>query len=229
MTLGERIRQHRQRAKLTQEKLAELVGVSRQAVAKWESGQSAPSTENLFKLAQIFDTTVDLLLPGEQTDSKADEPLAQALQLYRMMEQQRRARRNQNLKHTAALALGWLGLFLLCRVLYTPFEDMSVMGWLLTTSPHHNAYLFGWLLSGNLFFISSTISILPAFWGKWRFSAVTLFGCGLGILLGELLGPYPAGIPYGHRHYGWAIWGGMFLASVVIGILLEVLNKRRNT
>ena len=41
MTLGEGIKARRQQAGLSQEKLAELVGVSRQAVAKWESGRSA--------------------------------------------------------------------------------------------------------------------------------------------------------------------------------------------
>ena len=51
MTLGERIKSCRQKAGLSQEKLAELAGVSRQAVTKWEAGQSAPSTENLLKLA----------------------------------------------------------------------------------------------------------------------------------------------------------------------------------
>ena len=42
MTLAERIKARRAAAGLSQEKVAEAVGVSRQAVAKWESGQSAP-------------------------------------------------------------------------------------------------------------------------------------------------------------------------------------------
>ena len=64
-TLGQRIREHRRRAGLSQEALARRMDVSRQAVTKWESGQSAPSTENLFRLAELFGTTVDLLLPSE--------------------------------------------------------------------------------------------------------------------------------------------------------------------
>ena len=51
-TLGQRIREHRRRAGLSQEALARRMDVSRQAVTKWESGQSAPSTENLFRLAE---------------------------------------------------------------------------------------------------------------------------------------------------------------------------------
>ena len=74
-TLGQRIREHRRRAGMSQEALARQLDVSRQAVTKWESGQSAPSTENLFRLAELFHTTVDLLLLPEQAGpSKADAP-----------------------------------------------------------------------------------------------------------------------------------------------------------
>ena len=50
MSLGEKIKACRQNAGMSQEKVAELVGVSRQAVTKWEANQSAPNTENMFKL-----------------------------------------------------------------------------------------------------------------------------------------------------------------------------------
>ncbi len=75
MSLGERIKNQRTRAGLSQERVAELVGVSRQSVTKWESGQSAPSTENLFRLAEIFGTTVDMLLdmPDEKNLQSADQ------------------------------------------------------------------------------------------------------------------------------------------------------------
>ena len=75
MTLGERIKNQRTRVGLSQERVAELVGVSRQSVTKWESGQSAPSTENLFRLAEIFGTTVDMLLdiPDEKNSQSTDQ------------------------------------------------------------------------------------------------------------------------------------------------------------
>ena len=74
-TLGQRIREHRRRAGMSQEALARQLDVSRQAVTKWESGQSAPSTENLFRLAELFHTTVDLLLPpGEASPAASARP-----------------------------------------------------------------------------------------------------------------------------------------------------------
>ena len=54
MTLGERIKEHRNRLGFSQEKIAELVNVSRQAVTKWEADKTIPCMENLITLADIF-------------------------------------------------------------------------------------------------------------------------------------------------------------------------------
>ncbi len=61
-TLGEVLKQHRVNCKMTQEFVAETLGVSRQAVSKWESGTSAPSTTNLMALAKLFGITAEELL-----------------------------------------------------------------------------------------------------------------------------------------------------------------------
>lgn len=63
-SLGETIREYRSRCKMTQEFVAESLGVSRQAVSKWESGASDPSTSNLFALAKLFDVSAEELLKG---------------------------------------------------------------------------------------------------------------------------------------------------------------------
>ena len=52
-SLGEVLRAHRERCKMTQELVAEKIGVSRQAVSKWEQGKTEPSTTNLVKLARL--------------------------------------------------------------------------------------------------------------------------------------------------------------------------------
>ncbi|WP_294647476.1 helix-turn-helix transcriptional regulator, partial [uncultured Faecalibacterium sp.] len=48
--------------KMTQEFVAETIGVSRQAVSKWENGTSDPSTSNLFALAKLYGVSVEELL-----------------------------------------------------------------------------------------------------------------------------------------------------------------------
>ena len=86
MTLGEKIKACRQTAGMSQEKVAELVGVSRQAVTKWEANQSAPNTENLFKLAEILGTTVDFLLASREAENS---PAEQISYLYKMEEEKK--------------------------------------------------------------------------------------------------------------------------------------------
>ena len=61
-TLGETIKEYRTKCKMTQEFVAESLGVSRQAVSKWESGISDPSTSNLIALAKLFNISVEELL-----------------------------------------------------------------------------------------------------------------------------------------------------------------------
>lgn len=68
-SLGETIKEQRTRCKMTQEFVAESIGVSRQAVSKWESGASDPSTSNLFSLAKLFGVPVEELLRGVTPDA----------------------------------------------------------------------------------------------------------------------------------------------------------------
>lgn len=71
MTIEDRIRERRTALGISQEYLAEQLGVSRQAVSKWESGKSSPDTRNLIALAGLFGVSVQWLAVGEQpvTDS----------------------------------------------------------------------------------------------------------------------------------------------------------------
>lgn len=64
-TLGKRIAAHRKRLGMTQDQLAEKLGVTAQAVSKWENDQSCPDITTLPRLAEIFGTTVDALLGRE--------------------------------------------------------------------------------------------------------------------------------------------------------------------
>ena len=81
MALGDRIKECRQAAHLSQEKVAELIGVSRQAVTKWEANQSAPNTENLINLAEVLGTTVDFLIKTDNGTASVAE------QVYRMFKE----------------------------------------------------------------------------------------------------------------------------------------------
>ena len=61
-SLGEALKEHRLRCQMTQEFVAERLGVSRQAVSKWENGSSDPSTANLLALAKLYGIDPEALL-----------------------------------------------------------------------------------------------------------------------------------------------------------------------
>lgn len=66
MSMGKRICEARKNKGYTQEYVASQLGVSRQAVFKWEKDQTCPDTSNLIALAALLDTSVDYLAKGKQ-------------------------------------------------------------------------------------------------------------------------------------------------------------------
>ena len=61
-SLGEILKLHRTNCNMTQEFVAESLGISRQAVSKWENGTSDPSTSNLLALAKLYGVSVEKIL-----------------------------------------------------------------------------------------------------------------------------------------------------------------------
>ncbi|MBR1731698.1 MAG: helix-turn-helix transcriptional regulator [Ruminococcus sp.] len=68
-----RLLQYRKLHNLSQEELAEKIGVSRQAVSKWERAEASPDTDNLILLAQVYGVTLDELLQGEEEPAVKEE------------------------------------------------------------------------------------------------------------------------------------------------------------
>ncbi len=66
MTFGEKLKDARKNAGLSQEQFAEKLSVSRSAVAKWEAGNGLPDVENLKAMAQLLDISIDYLLADEE-------------------------------------------------------------------------------------------------------------------------------------------------------------------
>ena len=67
-SLGEALKEERLRCQMTQEFVAERLGVSRQAVSKWENGSSDPSTSNLLALAKLYGVDAGELLRNVSAD-----------------------------------------------------------------------------------------------------------------------------------------------------------------
>ena len=69
MTLADKIHEARKRAGLSQEELADRLGVTRQAVSKWETGKSVPDTENIRRMTVVLAVSADYFLGSGSTEA----------------------------------------------------------------------------------------------------------------------------------------------------------------
>ena len=74
MTLGEKIAKQRKELNYTQEQLADILGVSRQSISKWESDIAYPETDKLIKMGKLFECSMDYLLNEDITEKKGLQP-----------------------------------------------------------------------------------------------------------------------------------------------------------
>ena len=74
ISFANRLLEYRKQHNLSQEELADKIGVSRQAVSKWERAEATPDTDNLILLAEIYGVTLDELIKGKA----GEEPAAEA-------------------------------------------------------------------------------------------------------------------------------------------------------
>ena len=75
MSIGERIASLRKEKNLSQGQLAALMGVSRQAISKWENDQTSPDTLNLIKLGEVLESDIQYLATGDTSEANAPEPV----------------------------------------------------------------------------------------------------------------------------------------------------------
>ena len=64
MDISERLQELRKKEGYSQEQVAEMLGLSRQAISKWESGQGKPEIDNIIKLTEIYHVSADYILLG---------------------------------------------------------------------------------------------------------------------------------------------------------------------
>ena len=74
MTLGEKIAKQRKELNYTQEQLADILGVSRQSISKWESDIAYPETDKLIKMGKLFDCSMDYLLNEDIIEKQDIKP-----------------------------------------------------------------------------------------------------------------------------------------------------------
>lgn len=89
MTFAEKLKSIRKQAGMSQEQLAEKLGVSRQAVTKWETDTGIPDIENIMAISALFDISIDELLSNERGTKKSTEYLFESVTEYDIDEPKR--------------------------------------------------------------------------------------------------------------------------------------------
>ena len=118
MTLCEKLTQARKAAGLTQADIAARLSVSRQAVSRWESGQSKPFTKKLLALGALYGVSIDQLLNAEESvvEAVSDEP--EAVPVETVISEKHRPR--AWLKYMVAALCGALLILALLLILKKP-------------------------------------------------------------------------------------------------------------
>lgn len=81
MTFGNKLSKLRRENNYTQEQLAELLGVSRQAISKWESDSAYPETDKLIRISKLFNCSLDYLMKDEVDSQPQAQPVSQPIRL----------------------------------------------------------------------------------------------------------------------------------------------------
>lgn len=89
MTFAEKLKFIRKQARMSQEQLAEKLGVSRQAVTKWETDTGIPDIENIMAISALFDISIDELFSNEKGSKKPVDYLYESITEYDIDEPKR--------------------------------------------------------------------------------------------------------------------------------------------
>lgn len=165
MTLAEKILHLRTQQGLSQLELAERLGVSRQSVSKWETGQSVPDLDKLIKLADLFGITVDeLVREEERPQPPRPEPQPPQVVYVRERRSLTATQRAGICVEAAGLILALLGVTGFGAIIILIGVGLLLLGLPLLLARKHPWIILGWVAVGiSLAVFNPYTSIAP--WG----------------------------------------------------------------
>lgn len=116
MKLEEKLFCLRKARGLSQLKLAEKIGISRQAISRWETGEAVPSTENLKHLGEIYNVPLDYLLDDSKESSLREDSLIEETKNLE------RSKRRELKKTFALIVIAAIGVLLIAGCLAANFD-----------------------------------------------------------------------------------------------------------
>lgn len=156
MTIGTKIAVCRKRAGMSQEKLANELNISRQAVSRWETGEAVPDTEKVIQLSRIFHVTTDYLLLD------IDEAPQSAVPAENNRETEQRAAEKQMKRQSMRMHFGWFllifGIISFSATLVgAGLYAQTLTGWRTSLGRYGTALFDSWILA--LFIVSAALTL----------------------------------------------------------------------
>ncbi|MFA9380814.1 MAG: helix-turn-helix domain-containing protein [Acetanaerobacterium sp.] len=196
MNIADRIQNLRKAKGISQEDLADKVGVSRQAVSKWESEQSVPDLDKIIIMSEYFDVTTDYILKGI-------EPAVNNQGTHAVL--------TSKILYIASSAFLAIGLFCAFGAWYEEQTAASIWGSMIIQAVGAAGYFIGRLLSGvKASFAVNWVNILLA-----TFMPISLI---VAVCFGRIAAPYPTDIITG------AVFAVIYL--ITAGLSFVLLKRR---
>lgn len=156
MTIGAKIAACRKRAGMSQEKLANELNISRQAVSRWETGEAVPDTEKVIQLSRIFHVTTDYLLLD------IDEASQSAAPAENNRETEQRAAEKQMKRQSMRMHFGWFllifGIISFSATLVgAGLYAQTLTEWWTNLGRYGTALFDSWILA--LFIVSAALTL----------------------------------------------------------------------
>jgi transcriptional regulator with XRE-family HTH domain len=170
MNTADRIQNLRKAKGISQEELADKIGVSRQAVSKWESEQSLPDIEKIIIMSDFFEVTTDYILKGIETEKQANEKVV-----------------NAHIYFIVATVLNFIGLIVSCATWYEKQVPMALVMGLIFLAMGCMVFGIGYVCSNQ-----NKEKAKRIFWivNIWLLAFIPLSGI-YNALFTRLLAPYP--------------------------------------
>lgn len=158
MDIGEKIKHARSKAKLTQEQVAEALGVSRQTISNWENEKTYPDIVSVVKMSDLYDISVDHLLKGEPSMSNYLDYL----------EESTNAVKSKNKFSKLLLAVTYLGIWAISLIAFWLFNSGSdAMGY---------SIMFLWILLPVTTFVVSLLIGMNYYYEHKKWLLTVAFG-----------------------------------------------------
>ena len=126
MNVADRIQNLRKIKGISQEQLAEAIGVSRQAVSKWESEQSTPDLDKIVLMSDFFDVTTDYLLKGIEAANEAEHRTVGDVIDNKILTDANGKRMKRILRYVLYVLIGVLAIDLLSFIIYVLIYGLPV-------------------------------------------------------------------------------------------------------